>query len=708
MTDNDPFQWERGAAETDNGPSEENATDGDDGPFEWPQAEAETDDRPRSGRVTDSDSRASNADATDSDSGLPDGVATGSDGPSDGPSNADAGDSDGGLTGGAATGNDGQGTDSDDGPVGRMLNAVARSDGLGGAGATDGTDSVGWMQKVVSAGSELTESVTTGTNDAESDTDLSESDITSPVLNSNADGNGDAGGELTVPEVERTRSVITGARNNPTDNAMVDPFGLGQLGEDVADLFLTGDSVKSVTELFLPGQSGASDVPRTARVVAESTWRLSDYSMQAQMRASRRIAEAVTTSQSPDELLTELLDIADAELEQAEAELQRQGVDLSDIRQRSEYSDGGSSHRADTPSAGEKHPATTDSMPDWVSSDGGTARAGPPATATGTEAPSTPPSPATNPDTLATPTATATDPNTPTTPASTATDPGTVDDARQRSTLDGLAESLPDISTSWVRKVASSAPLVFGAVRRVAEYSVQTQTRTARRLWRTATTADSPDALLDETLNAAIEEGERLGLDIEQDITDRIAGQRSVTSADPNDAARLLSERGSQLLHQSADTDADEEIHPAYAHILKQVSADEARILRLLATEGRQPAVDVRSKGLVMGSELVAESMSMIGIEAGCHAPDRASVYLENLERLRLARVADEPLDNLKRYQILEAQPDVAEAEEEAKRASMVYRSICLTPLGSDFCRVCFSVDADAEHVVGEKHTDDE
>lgn len=702
MTDNDPFQWERGAAETDNepsdadapdsdsGPSEADAIDGDDGPFEWPQAGAETDDGPRSGLVTDSGP--SEATVTDSDGGLAGEVAT------DGPSDESV-------------------TDSGDGPVGWMLRAVGSDAGPSGVDATAGGGPIEWVRNVVGVGSELTESVTGGTNHAESGTDPSEAEITSPVLNSNAGRNGDSGGELTVPEVERMRSVIAGARDSPTDIAptptdggVVDPFGIGQLGEDVADLFVPGDFGESVTALFLPGQSGAgaSDVPRIARVVAESTWQVSDYSMQAQMRASRRIAEAVTTSQSPDELLTELLDIAEAEVEQAEAELQRQGIDLSDIRQTTAYDDGDSDHHADTASAGADPPAATDSMPDWVSSDGGTARATPASTATNPETPPSPTSPATNPDTLATPTATAADPDTPAAPPSTATDPDAVGGPGQRSTLEGLAESLPDISTSWMREVASSAPLVFGAVRRVAEYSVQAQARTARRLWRTATNADSPDALLDETLNAAIEEGERLGFDIEQDISDRIAGRRSVTSADPDEAARLLSERGSQLLHQSADTEAEEEIHPAYAHILKQVSGDEARILRLLATEGRQPAVDVRSKGLVMGSELVAEGLSMIGIEAGCQNPDRTSVYLDNLERLRLVRIADEPLDNLKRYQLLEAQPDVAEAEEEANRASIVYRSICLTPLGADFCRVCFSVDADVEHVVGEKHSDGE
>ena len=56
-----------------------------------------------------------------------------------------------------------------------------------------------------------------------------------------------------------------------------------------------------------------------------------------------------------------------------------------------------------------------------------------------------------------------------------------------------------------------------------------------------------------------------------------------------------LRERGAELLRRSADVDYDEDAHPAYERILDELAPDEARILRLLATEGPQPAVDVRT-----------------------------------------------------------------------------------------------------------------
>jgi Abortive infection alpha len=153
---------------------------------------------------------------------------------------------------------------------------------------------------------------------------------------------------------------------------------------------------------------------------------------------------------------------------------------------------------------------------------------------------------------------------------------------------------------------------------------------------------------------------------------------------------RSLRERGAELLELSADVDYEEEFHPAYERILSQLAPDEARILRLLATRGAQPAVDVRAgKALGIGSEMVAPGLNMIGAEAGCRYLDRVPAYLNNLYRLGLIWFSREPLEDPLDYQVLEAQPDVIEAKRSGGRAKTVRRSIMLTPFGEDFCRVC-------------------
>ena len=158
-----------------------------------------------------------------------------------------------------------------------------------------------------------------------------------------------------------------------------------------------------------------------------------------------------------------------------------------------------------------------------------------------------------------------------------------------------------------------------------------------------------------------------------------------------------LRERGAELLRRSADLDIEEdEAHPAYARMLGELAPDEARILRLLALEGPQPSVDVRTAGPIgmLRDELVAPGLNMIGMEAGVRHPARVKRYLDNLYRLGLIWFSREELTDQSRYQVLEAQPDVIDAMAEARRSRTVRRSIHLTPFGVDFCNTCLPLDS--------------
>jgi hypothetical protein len=167
----------------------------------------------------------------------------------------------------------------------------------------------------------------------------------------------------------------------------------------------------------------------------------------------------------------------------------------------------------------------------------------------------------------------------------------------------------------------------------------------------------------------------------------------------PGTSRAALRERGAELLAQSADVTHAEELHPAYARILENLSPDEARILRLLATQGPQPAIDVRH-GLPLVSELVAPGLNMIGAEAGCRYPDRIPAYLDNLNRLGLIWFSRETLADINRYQVVEAQPDAIEAMRRAGRTSRtVRRSIHLTPFGTDFCDVCLPLETEETRI---------
>ena len=167
-------------------------------------------------------------------------------------------------------------------------------------------------------------------------------------------------------------------------------------------------------------------------------------------------------------------------------------------------------------------------------------------------------------------------------------------------------------------------------------------------------------------------------------------GTRPPHAADDSSGAALR-RRGEELLRRSADVSVDVDSHPAYMRILDALAPDEGRILRLLAQEGAQPAVDVRS-GLPFASELVAQGCTMIAEEAGCRHGERIQAYLNNLHRLGLVWFSREPLGDARRYQVLEAQPEVTDALA-GRTARTVRRSIVLTPFGEDFCATCLPLD---------------
>ena len=252
----------------------------------------------------------------------------------------------------------------------------------------------------------------------------------------------------------------------------------------------------------------------------------------------------------------------------------------------------------------------------------------------------------------------------------------TVDDERQRQD-DNLLGAAPVLArmaaTAWLRG------LRWGAESSVRAYA---------RLLRSAANGENPAQALQETGSELRRYArELLG------IADEIEEEAAETGQDDT-SAQALRRRGEELLRLSADVTYEEDSHPAYARILDVMAPDEARILRLLREQGAHPSVDVRSGGPlgvgVVATELVAPGLNMIGAEAGCRHLDRIPAYLNNLHRLGLIWFSREQVGDHLRYQVLEAQPEVAAALDGAGRgARTVRRSIHLTPFGSDFCALC-------------------
>ena len=250
-------------------------------------------------------------------------------------------------------------------------------------------------------------------------------------------------------------------------------------------------------------------------------------------------------------------------------------------------------------------------------------------------------------------------------------------------------------ANSPVEEVVELAPaltrLIAGAWVRSTVWGLEEGAKVGARIVR-AVVPDEAQEVVGEVGSALRANArELLGInDLDRRVREGLVGGGASALAE----AGSLKARGAELLRQSADVGDQDDPHPAYARILAELAPDEARILRLLALDGPQPAIDVRASNLIgVGSQLVARALNMIGAEAGCRRPERVPAYLNNLDRLGLICFSEEALNDPTRYQVLEAQPEAMDAIKRAGRARTNQRTIRLTAFGKDFCDASLPVD---------------
>jgi hypothetical protein len=226
-----------------------------------------------------------------------------------------------------------------------------------------------------------------------------------------------------------------------------------------------------------------------------------------------------------------------------------------------------------------------------------------------------------------------------------------------------------------------------------ASWSLGATVASANFVARRAMDGESPSAIMSEAAHELrLAAWRALGLHdaVSTEITSNAVQAEASATARTQTSAELQ-RRGTELLRRSNDVHVVEDTHPAFARILTEITPDEARMLRYIYLEGPQPSVDVRTfRPFGIGSVLVAGGMNMIAEYAGCRNPDRAHPYLTNLARLGLVDFSKEQVSNPNRYQVIEAQPKVAEAIKRAGRfPKIIHRSIRLTEFGEEFVRTC-------------------
>ncbi len=264
----------------------------------------------------------------------------------------------------------------------------------------------------------------------------------------------------------------------------------------------------------------------------------------------------------------------------------------------------------------------------------------------------------------------------------------------------GGSERLP-VSVEAGEALPELARAAAGIWLKAAAWGLGTSLRVGARLARAASEPETAATELYLEVRSGLRDYAREFLGI-ADLDERVRDLTPLTGSSLRRGGRARSEvdlraQGAELLRRAAEVGFDETAHPAYSHILTELAPDEARILRLLAEQGPQPMVDIRAGNLIgLGSQLIAQSLNMLGARAGLRRRERVPAYLNNLVRLGLVVLSDEPLGGPATYQVLEAQPEVLGTLKSTARARAVHRSVQLSPFGADFCAVCLPLEPPA------------
>lgn len=160
-----------------------------------------------------------------------------------------------------------------------------------------------------------------------------------------------------------------------------------------------------------------------------------------------------------------------------------------------------------------------------------------------------------------------------------------------------------------------------------------------------------------------------------------------------------LSDLYANLLAASMDRNTASQAHPAFAEIIKQLTPDEAKIVRIFNEAKAIPLVTVRSEyngndPEKKGGYDVLVNQSLLGVEAGCEHIDLVPTYIDNLCRLGLAEVPEnyyyttsgiyDAIEN-----VLQGLVQALSHVDPERKGILKRKALIVTTLGKQFARVC-------------------
>lgn len=159
--------------------------------------------------------------------------------------------------------------------------------------------------------------------------------------------------------------------------------------------------------------------------------------------------------------------------------------------------------------------------------------------------------------------------------------------------------------------------------------------------------------------------------------------------------SKELREMYANLLVSSMNTDTKQAVHPSFVDIIKQMSPDEAKLLKSIKENTSYiPLVDLNIElGVGKGHVPFLKNYTNLG-EGVCDTPHNISAYIENLDRLKLISIIDEihmmdrslygPLESSSYFMAYKNLP-----LPEGKRFSIKQKSFIVTSFGKKFIDTC-------------------
>lgn len=152
------------------------------------------------------------------------------------------------------------------------------------------------------------------------------------------------------------------------------------------------------------------------------------------------------------------------------------------------------------------------------------------------------------------------------------------------------------------------------------------------------------------------------------------------------------------LLANSMNKVVKNGVHPSFVEIIKQLSPDEARLLKFMAKNETAPVISVRYEDSTGSGFRIVKNFSNYGELAGCEMPYNITSYFDNL--LRLGLIEQGPtmtsLTDKSRYEDLKKHDYILGYTDEGALKNIPYNKVkfvesyvTMTEYGKIFNRIC-------------------